>query len=499
MVASRIARGICPLEIRRASRCARRVNTASGPALLIALTGSPGEGRTRLLAAFAAEAQQRGQRVAGFLAVGGPRPGPHAGADFYRLQMLGEENDLPWATRDDSCHPPYRFDAATFEHVAAWARGLRQQERADLLVLDEFGRFEAEGRGWWPIWSDIAAAAPRIVLMSVRAGCTEQIAARLGRPFDLVLPVADPGTPHRLQRACADFSEWTQVGLWGGAAGALEMSLGSVLHAMKVPLRGAALCSAQAATLTFASARLSVPARVAWVAFIAAGLKAFSPGGGRVRPMVAISVQGTLFATAVQLLGWNAPGVLLGGLAIGAWAALQGILVQYLLLGEDLVTAYAKATEWLAANWGVAAPSLATAIAVWAGLHALLAGAAAVTAWKLRAPPARMRQFIEQDAPGAPAGAPARPRRAAVRIAREFSRWHFWLPLLIVSAILLASGRSWENVAWLVARFLAVGAVLLALLSTFQPVRLAAFLRRRGWWGPAAAFAEAFARKRPTR
>lgn len=471
---------------------------ASGPTLLIALTGSPGEGRTRLLASIAAEAQVRGETVSGFLAIGGPRPGPHAGADFYRLQLIDDARELPWATRDESCQPPYRFDSSTLAAISAWARGLRTRPRFDLIIVDEFGPLEARGAGWSTLWPDLAAASPRILLLSVRAGYEAEIALRLGRAFDLALPVSDPQTPEKLRRAGADFREWTQVGLWGGGAGTLEMTLGAVLHAMKVPLRGAALCSAQAATLTFASVRLSRPVRVAWVAFIAAGLKAFSPGGGRVRPMVAISMQGTLFAIAVQLLGWNFIGVLLGGVAIGAWAALQGILVQYLLLGEDLVLAYTKATEWMAGRWGIDAPTLPTAILAWAALHAFLAGGAALVAWRLRAPTARMRRLIELEDRSTHVAVPGntgqRSRPFAARVAREFARWHFWLPLLVVSAVLLASGRPWENVLWLVLRFVAVGAVLFALLAVFQPAKLAGLLRRFGWWGPAAAFGEALAR-----
>jgi hypothetical protein len=509
------------------------------PALLIALTGSPGEGRTSQLAALVAEIQQRGHRVAGLLAPaeGGRRcpsgdnrpnivasndrtrsvddpcvdssatqPRRTRGAAAYRLHVLGESGDRPWAERDDSLQPPYRFHEETRAYLSVWAAALRDQPPADLLVLDEFGRCEAQGAGLFPLWGAIAASAPRIVVIAVRAGYVAEIEARLGRKFDLCLAAAHPATPERLRQACAEFGEWTQVGLWGGAAGSIEMTLGSALHTMKIPLRGATLSSMQAATLTFASARLNPPGRVAWVAFISAGLKAFSPGGGRVRPMVAIAMQGTLFSGAVQLLGWNFLSVALGGALIGAWAALQGFLLQYLLLGDDLVQAYGKVVRWLADNWQIQAPSMPVLLTAWAALHALMAGGAALVAWKLRAPPRALRSILEREAAKTPAAAPlasaasaasAAPRPPlARRVAREFARWHFWVPLVAVALVLLANGRSWESVAWLVARFVAVGAVFFALLSFFQPVRFAAALRRRGWWGPAAAFAEALSRRR---
>jgi nucleoside-triphosphatase THEP1 len=468
------------------------------PALLVAVTGAPGEGRTRTLAAFAAAMAARGTRVAGCLAVAGERPDPRRGARSYRLRILGEPEEREWAVRDDSLAPPYRFDEGTRAHLAAWAKGLSAGPRPEVLVLDEFGPVEAAGGGLMALWPDLVAARPGLAVLSVRTDSVAAVEARLGRAFDLRLAASDPGTPARLRSAGADFGAWTRVGLWGGAAGAIELSLGSALHALKVPLRGAGLCSAQAAMLTFASARLDPPGRVAWVAFIAAGLKAFSPGGGRVRPMVAIAAQGALFAAAVQALGWNLAGVGLGGAAIGAWAALQGFLVQYLLLGQDLVEAYARVTRWLAEQGVAPLPSLPVLLAGWAAFHAALASASAVTAWRLRTPPARVRALLE-DGARADAATPAEPGvRASLprRVLREFARWHFWLPLALVGAVLLATGRPGEDVAWLVARFVAVGAVLFALLSLVQPARFAAALRRRGWWGPAAAFTEAWGRRR---
>ncbi|MDP2136466.1 MAG: hypothetical protein Q8J74_01300, partial [Candidatus Didemnitutus sp.] len=63
-------------------------------------------------------------------------------------------------------------------------------------------------------------------------------------------------------------------------------------------------------------------------------------------------------------------------------------------------------------------------------------------------------------------------------------------------SVLVASGRNWESIAWLSLRFVAVGFVLIAVLSLFKPARLAHQLRQRGWWGPAAAFSGAFNRRK---
>jgi hypothetical protein len=82
---------------------------------------------------------------------------------------------------------------------------------------------------------------------------------------------------------------------------------------------------------------------------------------------------------------------------------------------------------------------------------------------------------------------------------REFGRWQFWLPLIVVAAILLGTGRPWESVAWLILRFVAVGFVLITLVSVLRPARWADSLRRRGWWGPALALSGALSRRGETK
>lgn len=369
-----------------------------------------------------------------------------------------------------------------------------REERADkheIMILRDAAQMEAHAL-------HLACERARIVVLGVRAESRAALAAGLGRAIDLEISASDPLALEKLRAACADFGEWTQVGLWGGASGAVEMSLGSALHAMKVPFRGAALCAMQSATLTFASERLHPPGRVAWVAFVSAGLKAFSPGGGRVRPMVAISVQGTLFGAAVQLLGWNFLSVLLGGMAIGLWASLQGVLVQYLLLGDDLLVAYDKVVRWLAENWQVHAPAWPVLLTGWALLHALVAASAAAVAWRWRTPPQRWRALLAR-AEAHPGLEASRPLAWWRRLGREFARWQFWLPLALVLVVLLASGRPWEELGWTAARFVALAVVVFALLSLFQPARLAGALRRRGWWGPAVALSSAMARRNKER
>lgn len=464
------------------------------PGLLIALTGSPGSGKTRLLAELAAWQRARGGRADGFLAAAGERAAADEGARDYSLKLLASGETLPWAVRDETLVPPYRFNPVTFFRLQEWANGLAPG--TSLLLLDEFAKFEARGEGLLPLWPVICARRPRIVVMAVRAGLVGNIETQLGRKFDVTIEAGAPDALPRLQGICDDFGEWTRIGLFGGASGMVEAGLGSALHAAKIPFRSTFLSALQGAMMVFAGFGLKQPGRVMWVSFISSGLKALSPAGSRLRPMLAIFMQGFLFGTTVQVLGWNVFAIALGGMLMGLWAALQGFLLEYLMLGSDMIRAYDSMVLWIAQRWHLQGPTLPWLVGGWAIIHGSICAVTSVIAWRLQQPPAAIRRVLEQEATGLAPVAKAGAARAA-RWARwlEFTRWKFWLPLVVVAGILLAGGSSWEKIFWLTLRFIAVGLVLMALVSLLRPARWSVQLRRHGWWGPALAFNDAFSRR----
>lgn len=469
------------------------------PRLLVGLSGAPGSGKTRVLAELAARQRARGSRTSGFLAAAGRRNAPDEGAGEYRLEMLSSGEELPWAIRDEALMPPYRFDEMTFFRLQDWATKLAPGTA--LVLLDEFAKFEARGEGLYPLWPIICAQKPRIVVMAVRAGFIGAIEEKLGRQFDVVVNADDPDAVEQLEQICDDFGEWTRIGLFGGASGVIEAGLGSALHAAKVPFRSTFLSSLQGAMMVFAGFGLSQPGRVMWLSFISSGLKALSPAGNRLRPMLAIFMQGLLFGTTVQIIGWNVIAIALGGMLIGVWAALQGFFIEYLMLGGDMIRAYDSAVLWFAERWHFQAPSLPYLVGGWAAVHGSICAITALVAWRLQQPPAAVRRILEQEAAGgasAPGSAASAPPSPWARLV-EFTRWKFWLPLVVVAAILLAGGSSWEKVCWLTLRFIAVGVVLMAIVSLIRPARWAEQLRRHGWWGPALAFSDAFGRREVNR
>ncbi|HVU16546.1 MAG TPA: hypothetical protein VHD32_06460 [Candidatus Didemnitutus sp.] len=461
------------------------------PGLLIGVVGRPADGKTCLLLQLAAHQLSLGQEVEGFASIAGGRRARHVGASEYHLQFLARGEEMTWAVRDETLSPPYRLEWETFEFLLEWAGRLRGG--LDVLILDEFGQLETRGDGLMPLWPAIKQARPHIVAVAVHHGCVEAIESKLGREFDVLIDASSPDALANLERACADYGEWTRIGLFGGTAGALEMTIGSAIHDAHVPLGGLTMCSLQSALMTFAGFGLTQPARVIWVPFIAAGLKAFSPTANRVRPMLAITIQGGLYGSAVQVFGWNIRGVALGGALIGIWSGLQGMALQYLLIGGELSRSYDFLSDWLERTTSLSAPALPIVAALSACIHAIVACGASVTAWLLRAPPQALQELIARERVRAPNILPAA-NRGWSGVWRGCLRWQFWVPLVAVVAIMIASGRPWESIACLVVRTTAVILVLTALLSLLRPAWFSNRLRRLGWWGPALAMERALDR-----
>jgi len=462
--------------------------------LLIAVEGPVGSGKTTLLRDLAEWARGTGKVVDGFVALGGDRPEPGRGAERYDLRMLGEERVLPFAVRDPAASPPYRFEAATGEALRAWAEGLRDRPRPALLVLDELGRVEAAGGGHLALWPSVREAAPEVVAVAVRAELREAIEERLGRPFDLRVDASDPDAGESLRSACLAHRDWTRVGAWGAGSGGVEMTLGSALHAARIPFRGLFLATFQAILMSYAGDGLGERRRVVWVPFIAAGLKALSPAGGRLRPMLAISVQGVLFQGATSVLGWRALGIAVGGGLVGAWSSAQGIVIQLLLIGSDLLRACEAVVEWIAGPETLGESGVVALALAWIGVCGLASGTATWVWWRRRRLPRLLERGLERGARGFASQLGSSPRSwrtAALHALRDLARPFFWLPLLVVVAVLLAAGSPWERSLWIVVRAATIGFLLFALARGVDMNRLVERLRARGHWGPALAFRQA--------
>ncbi len=466
--------------------------------LLIGILGTAGSGKTTLLAQLADWWRLQGRSVDGFLARAGERPEEGRGASRYDLEMLGDSRRLPYAIRDSALQPPYRFDAGSSHELGLWADGLGRGEHPSLILIDELGPVEAAGGGHMALWDRIVSSNPSVVVAAVRSGQEEALAERLGRRFDMLIDASSPLAWDALRRACDEHPDWMRIGLYGGGAGGFESSVGAVLHGLQMPMTGLFMSSMQSVIMTYAASGLRHRRRVVWVPFISASLKALSPAGNRLRPMLAIAMQGLLYGGAVTLLGWNVLGVAIGGFLVGAWSAIQGVALQYVFVGSDLIRAYDSIITWVAKLLDVKTPGLLALMGGWAALCGAVSCVLTLVAWKRRERmPGRLRDAVFRKGKGISLeGKPSGRMEAMKRGAKDLARPMFWLPVFLVVGFTLATGSPLESALWIVVRAAGIGFVLFSLVRVFDMQKFIAWLQSRGHWGPALAYRQAIDRLR---
>ncbi len=452
--------------------------------ILVAVTGPVGSGKSKALAEVAKRLTDRGHVVTGFVQTGIERADNRQGAYRYDLTFLPEGETVEWATRNDIGKPRYQVSESAMDRVKAWGRALAET-KPEIVILDEFGNMEVEGEGHRHAWDKVIAAEPLAIVVGVRASCIDSLAESLGIVWDLVVDARDRRIVDQLVSLCDHSRDWEQVGLYGAASGAVEVSLGTALHSATVPGAGIIMSSLQAVVMTAAAEGLARKHRVAWVALVSAGLKALSPAGSRLRPMMAISVQGVLFASALRLFRWGPFAVAIGGALVGAWASAQSVLLQWLLVGSDMGRAYDIIVKWIASKLGLGQVSFLTAMAIFVLCASIATSAVSVVFWRSRNKVIH-RLHTASDRIGS-----LRRKASRKRQSSELLRPSFWLPVAIIGTVLLANGSSWEHVVWIVLRSLAVGLVLFGCIKLVPVRKLPLWLQRIGLLGPAAAVGRA--------
>jgi nucleoside-triphosphatase THEP1 len=458
--------------------------------LVVGITGPVGSGKTSLLVSLAAWFQQQHKSVDGFFALGENRKSQNLGAEKYELQMIASGEILPYAFRDESKTPPYIFNNETETHLCEWAEQIKLSGAPALIVLDEFGPREASGKGHAQLWESIKSSNPALVVIAVRSEIIPEIEQVLKMSFDICVEVQNSDAWTKLRAICAEHDDWKRVCVYGAASGGFEASVGAMLHTMQVPFRGIGLSSVQSMVMTYAGDGLGTRGRVVWIPFISAGIKALSPSGDRLVPMLAISMQGILYTLATQLLGWNFLGVAVGGFLVGAWAAAQGVILQILFVGKDVFRVYDFILQWLADKLHLPPFGLIGLMLIWSSIAGIVSASLTVYSYRRRHRiPEKLQSLILKGAPIFASEETKLTWHATIKNSlRDLARPYFWLPIGIIMVLVLVSGSSIENVFWIAVRASTVAVVVFSLVRSFEPRAFLTWLRKRGYWGPAYAF-----------
>lgn len=133
------------------------------------------------------------------------------------------------------------------------------------------------------------------------------------------------------------------VGHYGATLSLIEVGLGSLLHAFKVPFSGQLLSLNQGFILCRASILSKGLPKNQWTTYsisnVAAVLKSLSPAGKKLGPMLSLSMQGLLFNLGILIFGTNPVGLCIGMALLSIWTFLQPLVTYYLFFGNELISA----------------------------------------------------------------------------------------------------------------------------------------------------------------
>jgi hypothetical protein len=133
---------------------------------------------------------------------------------------------------------------------------------------------------------------------------------------------------------------WGYAATFGALWGAIEITVGSFAHAIKLPFGGVVLAGVGAALLV--ALRTLLPARgvILVAGAVCAGVKLLSPAGAVVGPMAAILVESLLVEAVLLPAGANAASAAIAGALASCWAIAQKLITQTLFLGMPIIGIY---------------------------------------------------------------------------------------------------------------------------------------------------------------
>jgi len=133
---------------------------------------------------------------------------------------------------------------------------------------------------------------------------------------------------------------WGYVSSFGALWGAIEITLGSFLHSLRLPFTGTFLASMSAGLLVAQRQFTSFRGISIYTGIVAALIKSLSPDGIVIGPMVGILSEAIIVELILLIYPRSVITAVLAGVFCATWATLQGLLHQWLIYGSSIIELY---------------------------------------------------------------------------------------------------------------------------------------------------------------
>ncbi|HMN17371.1 MAG TPA: ECF transporter S component [Ignavibacteriaceae bacterium] len=137
-----------------------------------------------------------------------------------------------------------------------------------------------------------------------------------------------------------DYNELITTALFGALWGVIEISLGTILHASKIPFRGTALTIIAVVLITTSRSFINYKGSVIAISTVAATLKLVTLPGFNITPFIAILMQGIIAEIIFSFFNYNFISSLLAGSAIMFYTLVHSLLMQGVFFGLGIYNVY---------------------------------------------------------------------------------------------------------------------------------------------------------------
>ena len=138
---------------------------------------------------------------------------------------------------------------------------------------------------------------------------------------------------------------WTAAALIGALWGAMELSLGTVLHLGRIPFRGMVMAALGLVCLVTLRRLRGRPGVCLVAGMVAAFLKIFTLGGLYPGPLLGILAEATIVEVVFDTVGTRKSAAVLSGALVLALTPVQMTLMVWVVAGRETVVAAVGAAE----------------------------------------------------------------------------------------------------------------------------------------------------------
>ena len=168
--------------------------------------------------------------------------------------------------------------------------------------------------------------------------------------------------------------------LFGALWGLIEMILGTYLHLVQFPLRGALMAALGAVLLCAARLQVDRPGATLAAGVVAAAVRLLSIGAFKLGPVAGIAIESAVVEAVLTMLGCGRAQFVLAC----ALACLEGIphffVTNWLFFGKGIFATYLEVIRQMQGFFGLPGNFWKTIVVIWVAAHLALGLAAGAVA-----------------------------------------------------------------------------------------------------------------------